>query len=109
MRREPWMGCCSAVSTDFQHSLTTERLPRDCGLSRTPSLPDRSILSTGPPCVPSHPRYGHTDLVRAAKQIRISCKSLNEKKINNQICEYFIEANGKYVLLERIIETSFVT
>lgn len=64
-RRGPWMGCCSAVSTGSQRSLTTERPLRDCGLSRTPSPPDRSVPSTDPPCVPSRPRYGHTDLARA--------------------------------------------
>lgn len=94
-RRGPWMGCCSAVSTGSQRSLTTERPPRDCGLSHTPSLPDRSAPSTDPPCVPSRLRYDHTDLVRAAKQIRISCELLNKKKINKQFCEYFIKANRK--------------
>lgn len=67
-RRGPWMDCCSAVSTGSQRSLTTERLPRDCGLSRIPSPPGRSAPSTGLPCVPSRPRCDRTDLVRAAKQ-----------------------------------------
>ena len=67
MRREPWMGYCSAVSTDSQRFLTTEQPPRDCGLFRIPSPPDRSAPSTDPPYVPSRPRYDHMDLVQAIK------------------------------------------
>lgn len=99
-RRGLWMGCCSAVSTGSQHSLTTEQPPRDCGLSHTPSLPDRSTPSIDPPCVPSRLRYGHTDLVQAAKQIRIPCNSLNKRK-TNQIC---ISLKKIKSVLERIIK-----
>lgn len=71
-KRDPCMNCCSAVSTDTRHFLTIGGPPRDCDLSRIPSLPDRSSPSTGPPCVPSHPHYDHTDLVRAVKQMSFS-------------------------------------
>lgn len=70
-KKDPRMSCCLAVSTDFQRSLTIGRPPRDCDLSRIPSLPDRSAPSTDLLYVPSRPRYDRTDLVRAVKQIRI--------------------------------------
>lgn len=63
-KRDPYMNRCSAVSTDTRHFLTIAGPPRDCDLSRIPSLPGRSSPSTGPPCVPSRPHYDHTDLVR---------------------------------------------
>lgn len=63
-KRDPRISCCFAVSTDSRRSLTIGRPPLDCDLSRIPSLPGRSAPSTGPPYVPSHPRYGHMDLVR---------------------------------------------
>lgn len=71
-KRDPRMSCCPAVSTDFQRSLTIELPPRDCDLFHIPSLPGRSAPSTGPPCVPSRPHYGRTDLVRAVKQIKVN-------------------------------------
>jgi len=63
--------CCPAVSTGSQRSLMIGRLPRNCGLSRTPLLPDRSILSIGLPCVPSRLRCDRTGLVRAASKVII--------------------------------------
>lgn len=53
----------SAVSTDFQNSLTTGRPLRGCDLFRTPLPPGRSVLSTDPLCAPSRPRCDRMDLV----------------------------------------------
>lgn len=66
-KMDPRMSCCPAISTDFQRSLTIGRPPRDCDLSRIPSLPGRSALSTDPLYVPSRLHYGHMDLVQAVK------------------------------------------